>query len=241
MEKIYIFDRQLRIITLDAIERFEISFKTNLAYYFAHEYGAFGYLSKDNLPKMDALNYKKFLSKVSTETRRSKNKEMFVEHFFEKYNEHQNLPVWMLIEIISFGSVLNFYKGIEPTLKRKIADRYKIPYKVLTSWLTAINGVRNFCAHHSRLWNRTLSYKPVLLRINKHPEWHEVYIDNSRFFSILTILKYLMKCIAPQSGWEFRLKDLLLSEKYDVPLYQMGVPDDWRESKLWKDIFISNN
>ena len=27
---------------------------------------------------------------------------------------------------------------------------------VFQSWLIALNGVRNICAHHGRLWNREL-------------------------------------------------------------------------------------
>ena len=185
---------------------------------------------------MSEANHDKWLPKTEEETRRSK--EIFVDHFYSKYgDEHENLPIWMLVEVIPFGSLLNFYRGIEPILKREIAQNYKIPYQVLNSWLISINSIRNFCAHHSRVWNRTLPYKPLILKRNKYPDWHDIVIDNSKIFSVLTILKYLMNHIAPQSGWKFRLKELLLSEKYDVPLFQMGFPDDWKESKLWNDLF----
>ncbi|HAQ60797.1 TPA: hypothetical protein DCR49_02145 [Candidatus Delongbacteria bacterium] len=235
--KRYIFDRQLRILVLDAIERLEVSVKTNTAYHFSHKYGCFGQLDLQNLPKMTEHEHKDWLEKVEKETKRSK--DQFVSHFFTKYGDkHKTLPLWMLVEVIPFGSMLNFYKGIEPDIKRKVAQNYNIPDQVLNSWLTSINSIRNICAHHSRLWNRTLPYKPLILKKNKYPEWHELNIDNSKVYSILTILKYLMDHIAPQSGWKFRLRDLLLSDKYDIPLYQMGFPDDWKTCSLWKDAFI---
>lgn len=235
--KRYIFDRQLRILILDSIERFEVSIKTNTAYVFSNQYGAFEHLNNVNLPKMNIDFHQDWVKKIEIETQRSK--DQFVDHFFTKYGDkHKYLPIWMLIEVMTFGSLLNFYKGIDPNLKRLIAMNYKIPYQVLNSWLTTINSVRNICAHHSRLWNRVLPYKPQILKKNKYPDWHEVYINNKKVYSVLTILKYLMDHIAPQSGWKFRLKDLLLSEKYDIPLYQMGFPDKWKESKLWNDVFI---
>ena len=46
-----------------------------------------------------------------------------------------------------------------------------------------------------------------------------------------------MEFIAPQSEWKYRLRDLLLSKKYDIPLFQMGFPDNWQEMSLWKDLF----
>jgi len=232
--KRYIFDRQLRILVLDAIERLEVSVKTNTAYHFSHKYGCFGFLDLNNLPKMSEDEHKNWLIKVDEETRRSK--DQFVEHYFTKYGDkHNYLPMWMLVEVIPFGSMLNFYKGIEPDLKRLVAQNYNIPYQVLSSWLTSINSVRNICAHHSRLWNRVLPYKPQILAKNKYPEWHELIIDNSKLYSILTILKYLMDYIAPQSGWKHRLLTTLLSEKYDIPLFQMGFPDGWEKCTLWKD------
>ncbi|MFA6653796.1 MAG: Abi family protein [Candidatus Delongbacteria bacterium] len=232
----YIFDRQLRLLVLDAIERLEVSIKTNSAYHFSHRFGAFGHLDKNNLPKMSDFHHTEWLKKIGEETNRSK--DIFVSHFFSKYGDnHKCLPLWMLVEVIPFGSLLNFYKGMEPSLKRQVAQNYKIPYQVLNSWLTSINSIRNICAHHSRLWNRVIPYKPQLLSAHKHPEWHENSIDNSRLFSILTILKYLMNQIAPQSGWKYRLLDLLKSPKYDIPLFQMGFPNDWESMKLWKDLF----
>lgn len=37
----YCFDRKLRMLILDSIERIEVSVRTKLIYYFSHEYGPF--------------------------------------------------------------------------------------------------------------------------------------------------------------------------------------------------------
>lgn len=41
----YLFDRELRLHVLDAIERIEVSFRTQWAYHISHQYGPHGYLA----------------------------------------------------------------------------------------------------------------------------------------------------------------------------------------------------
>jgi abortive infection bacteriophage resistance protein len=40
----YLFDREFRLLLLDAIERIEVSFRTQWAYHISHSYGPHGYL-----------------------------------------------------------------------------------------------------------------------------------------------------------------------------------------------------
>ena len=144
------------------------------------------------------------------------------------------MPLWIVAEVMSFGTVLTLYRGLEQILKQTVAREYSIADKVLTSWLIALNGVRNMCAHHARLWNRELGYKPLIPRGRKHPQWQEpVLIPNNRIFGILTILKYMLSYIAPQSKWDIRLIDLL--DRYpEIPLTPMGFPANWKNCPIWK-------
>ena len=75
---------------------------------------------------------------------------------------------------------------------------------MLKSWLLALNTVRNICAHHSRLWNRELGTKPKIPA--KDMAWQVVLVKNDRIFGILTICKFCLDRIAPQSGWPDRLR-----------------------------------
>ena len=51
-------------------------------------------------------------------------------------------------------------------------------------------------------------------------------------FGMLTILKYMLLRIAPQSNWPGRLDDLL--QKYpDIPQIPMGFPENWKECPIW--------
>jgi abortive infection bacteriophage resistance protein len=229
----YRFDRQLRLLVLDAIERFEVSLKTNLSYEFSHSYGPFGYLNPAHLPKMKSTDFGGFLKKLADETSRSE--ETFVKHFDEKYGkDHPFLPIWMAVEIMSFGSTLTLFRGLNKDLQNRIVKPYGLVLDVLLSWFQTLNAVRNICAHHGRLWNRVMGVKPILpTNRTKYPQWFSPSpIPQDKIFGILTILKYLIDKIAPQSQWPQRLKTLL-AENPEIPLNFMGFPDNWEEHGVW--------
>ncbi|MDD5584701.1 MAG: Abi family protein [Candidatus Omnitrophica bacterium] len=229
----YTFDRRLRLIVMDAIERVEVSIRTQLICILAHESGAFGYTKQEILPNLEADDHSRWVDEINKEVNRSH--EQFVEHFRKKYGDnHALLPLWMTGEIMSFGCILTMYRGMTVAFKKEIAAYYGIPDEVLSSWLQTINVIRNICAHHSRLWNRELGVKPYIPRKNKYPQWHEpVLIPQNRIFGVLTILRYLLRIIAPQSQWEARLLTLL-DEYPEISRWSMGFPDGWKESPLWK-------
>lgn len=93
--------------------------------------------------------------------------------------------------------------------------------------------MRNICAHHGRLWNRELGYKPMIPA--RDMSWHDpVRVENNRIFGVLAILKYLLSDIAPNSQWTTRLRELL-AEYPEIPLAQMGFPGDWLLCPIWAD------
>lgn len=75
-------------------------------------------------------------------------------------------------------------------------------------WFWFRDSIRNICAHHGRLWNRELGFKPKIPR--RDVKWHEpVAVTNSRIFGVLAILKCMLDDVASQSGWTDRLLALL--------------------------------
>ena len=228
----YTFDRQLRMVVMDGIERIEVAVRTQLAYLFAHKCGPFSYSEPENLPGLGEEAHERWIDELKQETDRST--EPFIRHFRKQYGDsNSTLPLWMLVEIMSFGKTLTFFRGVHGELRREIAALYKVPDVVLLSWLTSLNAVRNICAHHGRLWNRVLGYKPKLPNAKKYPEWHTpVSIPQDRVFIILTIVRYFLGFIAPTSRWQDRLQKLLDSNR-DISIAAMGFPADWEKSPLW--------
>jgi abortive infection bacteriophage resistance protein len=228
----YVFDRQLRLLVLDAIERVEIAIRTLVVNQHTLLHGPFGYLDRANLPNLTPSDHGLLLRRLREEAGRSR--EDFVSHFFGKYTSETDLPLWMACELMTFGGLLTLFRGLATPLKQSIARSYGVSDTVLDSWLLAINQIRNLCAHHARLWNRVLGVKPMIPRQRKHPQWHvPVAIPDDRIFGCLTVLRYLLRITAPSSQWQLRLQSLLSSYP-EIPIREMGFPADWTDSPLWQ-------
>ena len=234
----YCFDRRLRVLLLDVIERVEVAVRTQLVYHFAHTYGPFGYCDENNLPDLSVVDYIKWRENLLAETSRSK--EAFIKHFSKKYGDcHRNLPIWMLSELMSMGSMLTFYRGVGGEIASQVANHFGLPKELLLSWLRSLYAVRNLCAHHSRLWNRVLGYAPALPQKNKHPAWHQTndqgkkVLPNDRVGIIMMICRTFLARISPTSQWKERVEQLF-HDYPDIPAGSMGLTEDWQEHSLWK-------
>jgi len=230
----YVFDRRLRLCVMDALERLEVYFRGQLAYQFAHQFKCpFAYADDPAaLPNLRSDRRNRFLTMLSDDLNSSK--EVFVEHFRNQYGiDHPYMPVWVATEIMTFGHVLTMYQGAPDSIKRNIAIPLGIHDRVLGSWLLSLNTIRNICAHHSRLWNRKLGTKPMIPHLKNDPSWHlPVAVGNDRVFGVLTILKYCMSRIAPQSSWSDRITELLNCYP-EIPLKSMGFPNAWKSCPIW--------
>lgn len=226
----YTFDRHLRVLVLDAIERIEICLRTELVYRLAHSQGAFGYLDAANMPNLPSEDHADFIDRISQEYERSS--EQFIRHFRDTYGDsHQLPPYWMMTELMTFGALFTLFRGAPRGVQKDIAARFDVARPVLVSWLRSLNVVRNVCAHHARLWNRELGVKPKIPK--KDSAWKEpVQVPNERIFGILTVLMYMLHDVAPQSNWRGRM-DLLLGQYPDIPRRSMGYPPGWDSCPIW--------
>ena len=134
---------------------------------------------------------------------------------------------------MTFGSMFTLFVMSEKKVQKNVARKYDIAGPVLYSWLQTLNYVRNICAHHARLWNRELAIRPMVPDVKNSPEWHRPQsIANNRIFVVLTLLHFLLRRVAPQSGWRGRL--FAQFDRFpDVPLAPMGMDAGWRQHGLW--------
>lgn len=124
----YNFDRRLRIILLDAIERIEVAVRTRLVYHFVQACGPFGHLKEENLPgfkkrpwwpqlcrNLKALaklkgversEHQLWLAKLQDEKNRAS--DAFVKHFSQTYGDsHSQLPLWMACELMTCETAMH--------------------------------------------------------------------------------------------------------------------------------------
>lgn len=224
---LYIFDRKLRLLMLDAIERIEVAIRTAITYEIAHVYGAFGHTEPANFAP--DFEHGRFIDELGVEERRAR--ETFAGHFRTKYTSEPHLPVWMATELLSFGTVSKLYAALAPALKQKIAAEYGVDEKFLRSWLHALTYLRNVCAHHKRLWNRQFAIRPRFP--SRSVAWPHQVPDNGRLYGMLVVLRHMLLVTSPGCQWRERLWALLDAHPA-VPLEAMKVPADWRNHQLWR-------
>lgn len=226
---LYVFDRELRLLLLDAIERLEVSLRSQWAYQMAHNHGTHSHL--DTKFAHSSNHWQSNLDTLEKEVQRNRH-EAFIDHLMSHYTERLP-PVWAVCEVMSLGLLSRWYKNLKPIpTRRAIADVYSIDHNVLASWLHHLSIVRNICAHHNRLWNREFTVTPQLPRSKPLGLSVEFQQNSRRVYNTLIILMYCMDIIAPQHHWRSRMK--MLIEKPIITLAAMGFPADWETRTIWQ-------
>lgn len=229
---LYVFDRELRLLVLDAIERIEVSIRTGWAYALAHRYGPHAHLDAGLFKQPPKWDHALQAQKLEDEARKSH--ETFIQHYYGKYQEPLP-PLWAVVELMTLGQLSKWYGNLRQGSDRNaIARRYDMDEINLTSFLHHLSTVRNLCAHHSRLWNREFtfafrlpSHRPAALvaSLNAH--------DGRRIYNTLTTLAWLLDCISPAHHWKKRLRALLALHGVDPK--PMGFPTGWDETVVWRE------
>jgi len=235
---LYIFDRRLRLLILDAIERIEVALRTRMTNVLAESHGSHAYFKKEIFDTR--YNHGWLIQQIRKKCADSQ-AETFIKHYRSKYTTPELPPVWMVMEILTFKEVSVLFSQLRLKKdKRAIASFWGLPDTVLRSWFRALSDLRNICAHHARTWNREFGSRPVLPRKTPFP-WPDFSrpladsrIDPTRrLYLFLTVIETLLKMINPGSTWHKRLFDLLQSHP-KVSRAHMGMPEDWAEDPFWR-------
>ncbi len=224
---LYIFDRELRLLVLDAIERIEVSVRGQWAYQLAHKHGAHAHLDST---LFDTEHYQSNRKKLLEEVNRSD--EIFIKHYLSTYKEKLP-PVWVVCEVMSLGQLSRWYNSLKPKASRRaIADVYGIDEYVQQSWLHHLSLVRNICAHHSRLWNREFTITPNLPKSKPIHLTKEFVTGSRKLYNTLVILLHCLDTIAGQHHWRTKFNELIT--KHNISVADMDFPEDWIMRPIWQ-------
>jgi abortive infection bacteriophage resistance protein len=223
----YNFDRELRLLVLDSIERIEVSVRSQWAYQVGYLHGSHAHL---DCQLFDRHQWQKNLNDLTKEVNRSK--EIFIEHLRNTYSEELP-PVWAVCEVMSLGLLSRWYSSLKPQQTRKaIANAYGLSDVVLKSWLQNLNLVRNICAHHSRLWNRKLTVTPTLPRSGEVIKVVQFVPNSRKLYNTLVIILLFMDKIVPSYSWRSCFRELIA--KYSISVDAMGFPQNWQQQAIWQ-------
>lgn len=234
---LYVFDRRLRILIINELEKIEVSLRTQLSLSYAlQENDAFWYTNRKWYGKTDENAYRKLLTDIENDVARSN--EEFIKHFQGKYVESMP-PSWMALEVVSFGTLSRMYHLLgTKTEKRTIAKFFGIGNEeVFSNWLHAFSNLRNCCAHHSRIWNRRFIVRIKLPYNTLQPFLTKdcmKKLKQNKLFALLSAIKYIVDLISPGNSFKKNLKALLDDEHRLLSLKEMGFPEDWERQPVWK-------
>lgn len=133
--RLYVFDKKLRLLALDALERIEMAVRVNIAYLLgqrdplahekaAHLHGNFAKKQIKKGPDKGKTQHEIWLEKYRTLLNRAR-KEPFVLHHQQKYGG--SVPIWAAIEVWDFGLLSRFFAGMKHEDQQKIAVIYNAP------------------------------------------------------------------------------------------------------------------
>ena len=226
--KYYVFDRELRVLVLNAIERVEVSVRTQMAYILSNAYGSHPHM-KPEVFKCP-VRYAQNLNKLKGEFDRSN--EIFSDHFKNKYQEKLP-PVWAAVELMTLGQISHWYSNIKQRSDRNaIARVYDLDEKILASYLHNLTIIRNICAHHGRLWNKRFTFS---VKIPQRPTNFAASINSGNkksLYNLLVFLKHMIEIANPDDVWGDKLKKII--DTNNINISTMGFPVNWKTLPIWQ-------
>lgn len=243
------FDRALRMLVMDGVERIEVSLRMQIGYVLG-ESSAFAHLEQATFVSSFTESYEDPATGETTSKHREwlrrvaaridGSDETFVAHFREKYDGQ--LPIWALTEVLELGHLGRLYSGLSNSLATMIAEAYQAPSKrVMASWIASLNYVRNVAAHHARLFNRKLVTAPSRPPVGSVPLLDHLRDEESAkaiygVYNALAVTAYLLRSIDPQSGWPRRLVELLhtFPSAPGLTVEAIGTHPRWTRLDLWR-------
>ena len=245
---LYVFDRKLRLLVLDALERVEVAVRSALSDHMAQNYGAFWYEDSNHFKNLKAhdkfrADVKKICSRQllarPEHTGGALVHQSALEHYLLTYGTPEFPPSWIVMERLTLGQVEHLISNLKQRSDRTaIAKSLGINERLLVSWMRTFVRVRNICAHHGRLWNAVLGVSPKLPQSPSvawlaDPHVIKDYVARrARLYPVLVALQSLLSTLSPASSWARRLKTLI--DDLSEPLLKaMGIPCDWSNDPFW--------
>jgi len=233
---LYCFDRRLRALIFNALEKIEIALRTKIVYEYSVETSnSHWFLDRNLYFNTDKFDY--IVEKMRDDVNRSE--EDFIKHYQCKYSDPELPPAWMTLETLSLGNLSKLIANLDckSATFRRISNAFGLPNSfILENWVYALSILRNHCAHHSRIWNRRfhvnikLPYNTIYPFINR--ETLKTVRDN-KLFACLSCIQYLLNIISPNSDFKNNLVQMIANGSRLIQLKDMGFPKQWQSFEVW--------
>lgn len=233
--QIYQFDMELRTALMYLLESIEVSMRTYIGYYHSKKYGPLGYLESKTFE--DEGRYEKFTKDYNSAINEYGDKEVFVKHHKEAYGGQ--FPIWVLVELLSFGTLSRLFKNLTIEIKQEICSEKfgLINENYIENWLQGLTILRNICAHRGRIYNRLIPFGLKLSNKDRKMLKMNGLALNTATKQLFIYLMIMNKMVYDNEVWETFIDRLeTIMKKYPfVRMSYYGFPLNWKNILGIKD------
>ena len=228
---LYQFDEKLSVLIFSAITKIEVALRVRLAE--ALLIHGEPLILQDSSIFKDKKQYWQNMSAISSEISRSN--DVFIKHNFD--NHDGEVPVWAAVEVLSFGTLSKIIKNLKTgtgSTYSILATNYQYQSekgiqvtpskKMFSSWVQSVSVLRNMCAHHSRIYNRTIHTAPEILNTDKVMPASA----HNGLYQILLAMKYLRSSNEDWTIFVDKFDKLIQKNNSIISLTAMNLPIDWK-------------
>ncbi|MDR2944687.1 MAG: Abi family protein [Methanosarcinales archaeon] len=233
IKNLYYFDHELRLLLMDAISKIEIAIRAQIINQYSVVHKSHWHL---NPSLFQPDKHKKILESMKDSLQN--NTEAY--HYY-KTNTSALPPNWTYIENLSFGQLIYLYKNLNALKgpKTNIAKYFGLKtISLMGRWMHSMLIIRNICAHHDRLWNRSIKadvFNQSDLADIISPFIHNVPGNKRklRLYSSICCIQYLLDIIEPKNDFRNELK-ILMRKLPEQHLRDMGFAKNWDKEDFWE-------
>ena len=182
---LYDFDKWLKFTTLPILLSIETTLKAIISYEFAKAHDAISYKKIENYNTDRSYirdeviqTFKAVKTNALNPYLQSDKRYDCIRHYV---NKNRKVPIWVMFNVITLGTVSKFYSSLLPETKNAIAKHLSTMYTVnissqdLSSFIRIVTEVRNMCAHNQRL----TSYTPVVTISKKNELIQKLLVEDN--------------------------------------------------------------
>ncbi len=235
---LYEFDSELRELFFKYLLQIERHLRSLMSYYFSEKYGESqaAYLDINNYNNT-RKNHATIARLIATLNRAASTRDyVYIDYYRSTYC---NIPLWVLINVLTFGNLSKMYQVFPQSLQSKICKNFGIiNRKQMEQFLSVLTKFRNVCAHSERLFTyRTIdniSDLPLHSKLSIPKNGIQYLNGKNDLFAVVIAFRYLLPA---KDFLTFKRRLIRLidntSEKLihidnEELLKRMGFPPNWK-------------
>ncbi|WKA51825.1 Abi family protein [Planococcus liqunii] len=204
---LYRFDRELRMLLLNELLKFEKNMKSKISYRFSEKFQEQDSFLEPAHYSLDSQHFHErdriistLANLIKSHKKRDRVRYPAIRDFFDK---NRNVPLWVLANFLSLGQITNFYTVIDEELRERIArdfaEEYSEEYSGIRLKAKEIDAIlkvafpyRNKSAHEEVLYRYRLPHPVELGGVEQSIGMPKGSLSNGTVCSMVTLLKLVL-------------------------------------------------